>query len=160
MSKDTSITYLTGDATVPRVAGPKVIAHVCNDIGKWGKGFVLAVSKRWKEPESQYREWHQNQNDFLLGSIQIVQVADELWVANMIGQRGIKTASNGAPPIRYDALEQCLAKLAESAKIRNASVHMPRIGCGLAGGKWELVEPLIVKCLCANDVSVHVYDFA
>ncbi|MEV6001124.1 Appr-1-p processing protein, partial [Streptomyces griseomycini] len=27
--------------------GVKVIAHVCNDIGGWGKGFVLAVSRRW-----------------------------------------------------------------------------------------------------------------
>ena len=36
------IVYVRGDATVPSVKGVKVIAHVCNDIGGWGKGFVLA----------------------------------------------------------------------------------------------------------------------
>ena len=40
-----------------------------------------------------------------------------------------------------------------------ASAHMPRIGCGLAGGRWELIEPLIVKTLCQRNVPVTVYDF-
>jgi hypothetical protein len=35
---------------------------------------------------------------------------------------------------------------------------MPRIGCGLAGGKWERVEPLIVARLVGADVPVTVYD--
>jgi O-acetyl-ADP-ribose deacetylase (regulator of RNase III) len=29
----------------------------------------------------------------------------------------------------------------------SASVRMPRIGCGLAGGEWEKAEPLIVDPL-------------
>ena len=45
------IIYLKGDATKPEGLGTKIIAHVCNDVGLWGKGFVLAVSKRWKFPE-------------------------------------------------------------------------------------------------------------
>ena len=36
--------------------GNKVIAHICNDGGGWGKGFVLAVSARWPEPEREYRK--------------------------------------------------------------------------------------------------------
>jgi len=52
------ITYVTGDATdVAHVPGKKIIAHVCNDIGRWGKGFVLSVSRRWPEPEKAYRQW-------------------------------------------------------------------------------------------------------
>src|SRR5205823_6841477 len=51
------ITYLKGDATCPQAKGVKIICHVCNDIGGWGKGFVLALSKRWSEPEAAYRKW-------------------------------------------------------------------------------------------------------
>ncbi len=40
------ISYLVGDATTPDTQGPKIISHICNDIGAWGKGFVLAISKR------------------------------------------------------------------------------------------------------------------
>nr|WP_078968142.1 MULTISPECIES: hypothetical protein [unclassified Streptomyces] len=33
------ITYVRGDATSPHGKGAKVIAHVRNDLGGWGKGF-------------------------------------------------------------------------------------------------------------------------
>lgn len=156
----TEITYLKGDATSPQAKGNRIIAHVCNDIGGWGKGFVVALSKRWPQPEKDFRAWHREraQNDFGLGQIRLVPVQDYLWVANMIGQRGIKTGSKG-PPIRYEAIEQCLQTLTEEALKLEASVHMPRIGCGLAGGKWERIEPIIARTLLARGVSVFVYDF-
>lgn len=155
----TPLTIIKGDATSPQAKGRKVIAHLCNDLGGWGKGFVLAISRRWPEPERDYRQWHRGRasNDFALGATRLVQVAPDAWVANMVGQRGIRTGSAG-PPIRYDAVERCLASLADQAHALGASVHMPRIGCGLAGGAWNRVEPIILRTLCARDISVTVYD--
>ncbi|MFC9956543.1 macro domain-containing protein [Streptomyces nigra] len=153
------ITHVRGDATVPSVKGVKVIAHVCNDIGGWGKGFVLAVSRRWPEPEESYRAWHRERasNDFGLGAVQLVQVERHVWVANMIGQRGVRTGSKGVP-VRYEAIDAALERLAEKAADLGASVHMPRIGCGLAGGKWSRMEPLITGRLVRRGISVTVYD--
>lgn len=155
------ITYLKGDATSPQSSGIKIIAHISNDIGGWGKGFVLAISKRWQEPEKAYREWHRNRasNNFALGNIQLIQVEPHIYVANMIGQRGTKTGRSTGVPVRYEAIESCLEKLSIEAKELKASVHMPRIGCGLSGGKWDRVEPLIKKTLLENDIDVYVYDF-
>ena len=70
------IEYVRGDATAPQGKGVKLIAHVCNDLGGWGKGFVLAISRRWPEPEAAYRRWHRERsgNDFGLGAVQYVQV--------------------------------------------------------------------------------------
>jgi O-acetyl-ADP-ribose deacetylase (regulator of RNase III) len=157
---ESPIRYLKGDATQPQAKGPKIIAHICNDRGGWGKGFVLAVSKRWEEPEAAYRKWHRerSENDFGLGAVQLVEVGPNLWVANMVSQHGMKTGSNG-PPIRYEAVAQCLEKLAALAKAHRASVHMPRIGTGLAGGTWEKIEPLIREHLCEQGVRVTVYDW-
>jgi O-acetyl-ADP-ribose deacetylase (regulator of RNase III) len=152
----TAITYLKGDATCPQAKGVKLICHICNDIGKWGKGFVLAVSKRWGEPEAEYHAWYAA--GFKLGEVQFVQVEDYIWVANMIGQKGIKTGSSG-PPIRYDAVAACLEKVAAKAVELGASVHMPRIGCGLAGGEWAKIEPLVEEHLCGRGVAATVYDF-
>lgn len=154
------IKYIKGDATSPQAKGVKIIAHICNDLGGWGKGFVLAISKRWKEPETSYRKWHRerSENDFELGNIQIIQVEKFVYVCNMIGQRGMKTGSNGVP-IRYEAVNKCLEKLSDVAKELNASVHMPRIGCGLAGGKWEKIEPIIKENLIKNEIDTIVYDF-
>jgi O-acetyl-ADP-ribose deacetylase (regulator of RNase III) len=156
----TPLRFVRGDATSPQAKGPKVIAHVCNDLGGWGKGFVLAISRRWPEPEQAYRDWHRHRaaNDFGLGATQLVQVRPDIWVANMVGQHGMRRGSAG-PPIRYDAVARCLATLADDAAHLGASVHMPRIGCGLAGGRWESIEPLVLATLCTNDIPTTVYDF-
>lgn len=156
----TQITYLKGDATQPQAKGNKIIAHVCNDLGGWGKGFVLAISKRWSEPEAEYRKWHRHRakNNFGLGAVQFVEVNQYTYIANMIGQRGTKTGSKG-PPVRYAAIEECLTIVAEKTQELSASVHMPRIGCGLAGGKWEKIEPLIEQILCSSEIDVYVYDY-
>lgn len=153
----TSIQYVKGDATNPLGGGTKIICHCCNDVGKWGKGFVLALSKKWPEPEEAYRRWYRERDGFALGEIQLVQVAPDIRVANMIGQHGVHEGSSG-PPIRYDAIRTCLGKLAAEAVKLAASIHMPRIGCGLAGGKWERIEPLIEETLCQADLAVTVYD--
>ncbi len=157
----TDITYVDGDATAPRGEGPRIICHICNDIGGWGRGFVTAISKRWQEPETQYRHWHSQgeSGEFSLGEIQVVEVEPTLSVANMIAQHGIRS-KGGVPPIRYDSLEQCLAKLAKHAAAAGASVHMPRIGCGLAGGTWPEVEAIVKSTLGQASVPVTVYDFA
>jgi O-acetyl-ADP-ribose deacetylase (regulator of RNase III) len=148
-----------GDATRPTAPGPKILVHVCNDIGGWGKGFVLAISKRWKAPEQAFRAWHQSGADFELGNVQFVQVEEDLWIANLIGQHKIHKDENGNPPIRYDAIRQGLSKIQAKAKELNATVHMPRIGCGLAGGKWEQIQPILEEELLAFGIEVTVYDF-
>jgi O-acetyl-ADP-ribose deacetylase (regulator of RNase III) len=153
------IEYVRGDATAPQGKGVKVIAHVCNDLGGWGKGFVLAVSRRWPEPEAAYRRWHRERarNDFGLGSVQLVRVGPYVWVANLIGQHGIRTGSKGVP-VRYEAIGAALCLLGDRALEQEASVHMPRIGCGLSGGKWERIEPLVTAGLVERGVTVTVYD--
>jgi len=153
------ISYCKGDATAPAVEGAKIVCHVCNDVGGWGKGFVLALSKRWPGPEAQYRDWYKSgeSGGFRLGAIQLVEVESDLWVANMVAQHGTRP-SGSVPPLRYDALQVCLTALADGARSRQASVHMPRIGCGLAGGSWPEVEAIIMATLAAGGVPVYVYD--
>ena len=155
----TEITYRVGDATAPAAEGNRIIAYVCNDIGGWGKGFVLALSRRWPQPESDFRAWYagRDQNDFGLGAVRFVQVEPEVWVANMVGQHGLRR-SGGKPPIRYEAIEAALATVARQATALVASVHMPRIGCGLAGGTWGEVEPIVRRTLSAPGIETFVYD--
>lgn len=163
--------YLKGDATVPQAKGPKLIVHICNDQNGWGAGFVLAISKRWSYPEAMYRQWYrqreaiqnpdpeaivQTTGRFQLGETQLVLVQPGVAVVNMIAQAGMRTGSKG-PPIRYDALRTCLEHVNDYAETFKASVHMPRIGCGLAGGKWDMVEPIVQETLMDRDV--YVYDF-
>lgn len=158
------ITYLQGDATHPVGDGPKIIMHVCNDRGGWGAGFVLALSKRWSEPEQAYRSLKQ----YARGSVQMVSVdqgRDHIFVANMIAQRGYGASNSRRHksdepdreiPLDYDALAACLDAVSVRARFIPSTVHAPRIGCGLAGGAWDRVEPLIAEAF--GDVPVFIYD--
>jgi O-acetyl-ADP-ribose deacetylase (regulator of RNase III) len=153
------ITYVRGDATSPQGKGVKLIVHCCNDLGGWGKGFVLALSRRWPGPEAAYRRWHRERagNDFGPGVAQFVRVEPYVWVANVVGQRGTRTGRKGVP-VRYEAIDAGLEKVAAKAAELGASVHMPRIGCGLAGGTWPRVEPLVTDRLVSRAIAVTVYD--
>jgi O-acetyl-ADP-ribose deacetylase (regulator of RNase III) len=174
------IKFIKGDATNPTDGNTKIIGHICNDIGGWGKGFVMALSQRWKKPELEYRNWfkkdeldqtdtvqferlesrdkYSNEKKFELGNVQFVKVADDIWIANMIAQRGIRPNEDGVPPIRYTYVSECLERVRHFAKRQNASVHMPRIGCGLAGGQWNEIEEIINKNLIAHEIKTVVYD--
>ncbi|QXV57394.1 macro domain-containing protein [Amycolatopsis sp. TNS106] len=151
-----TLQYVTGDATQPVTTGSRVIAHVCNDRGGWGKGFVVALSRRWPELEDAYRAWARR-SDFCLGAVDLVRVESETWIANMVAQHGYRSASNPVP-LRYDALEKALSTVAKRAGDLGASVHLPRIGCGLAGGTWEHIAPLIERTLTIQGIPTTVYD--
>lgn len=154
------IIYLKGDATEPIGDGCKIIAHVCNNKGGWGAGFVLALSKKWKEPEIKYK-LSISKYKFELGDISTLFVEDDIAVVNMIAQDGY-VSENNPVAIRYDALERCFYKILhniESVLFKESiSIHMPRIGCGLAGGSWDKIEPIIKKVFSENDIQVYIYD--
>lgn len=154
------INYLKGDATAPQAKGNKIIAHICNTLGGWGRGFVEAISARWEEPEKAYRAWHRNKakNDFGLGNIQVIQVEPYIWVVNMIAQQGLRAGSKG-PPIRYEALHTCLENLALKTIELHASIHMPKIGTGIAGGKWDKIEKMIEEVYLNKAIQIYIYDY-
>jgi len=144
------ITYVTGDATEPIGDGLKVIAHCCNDLGVWGAGFVLALSRKWPGPEAAYKRM-----ECVPGRVSAVEVAPGVTVANIIGQEGCWW-EEGTPPIRYSWIRDGFETIRLSYP--GHSIHMPRIGCGLAGGEWSVMERVIEETLCAHDVAVYVYD--
>ena len=153
------ITYLNGDATEPVGNGRKIIAHVTNDEGGWGAGFVLAIDKMSPEPkkmyQSMYRYWTQsNKLLFLpLGTVNYAKVNNDTYVANMTAQH--RTIRSVAKPVCYKSLEHCLKNVSEFARREGATVHMPRIGCGLAGGDWRVVESIIDEVMYHEDVFVY-----
>ena len=70
----------------------------------------------------------------------------------------LSTGYTGETHPHHHAEEEALARLADKALELGASVHMPRIGCGLAGGTWSRVEPLITERLVRRGIAVTVYD--
>lgn len=162
-----TIHYCYGNIAEPiSTAQPRsIIVHACNDRGFWpDAGAAGAISQRWIRARRAYRDWAQRLNPsepFALGQLRLVCVETDpqnsptRYVANLITVASIE-AEGQLPLLRYDALAQCLITLASFARILNASLHMPYLGCGHAGGDWPIVERLITTYLA--DAQVIVYD--
>jgi O-acetyl-ADP-ribose deacetylase (regulator of RNase III) len=149
--------YLIGDATEP-TQKPALICHVCNDKGRWGSGFVVAVSKKNDAPQKLYESWHKEcGGDLPLGSVQTAPYTEGCTVANMVGQHDTKPI-NGEPPIRYKALRQALKSVYHYAGQNNLTVHMPRIGAQRSGGDWVKIQKIIKEEM--GDIETYVYTLS
>ncbi len=151
------IEYLFGDARKPRGTGKRLIAHIVNDgAAKWGGGFALEVAKEWSFIQDEFQEWvDQDRGNLTLGNVHSAEISDDLSIVHMVAQRGY--GPSGQPRIRYAALSDALSQLREIAARQGASVHMPRIGTGQAGGNWELIRDLIDEHLVRRGIPVFVY---
>ena len=155
-----NITYVNGDATKPvrlKEDSDVFICHITNNLGGWGAGFTGALSARWPEPEMVYRNsWDDGR--VALGVIDIVRTEELISVVNMCAQNGYRSASNPVA-VDYDYLGECFATLDKfvSEQKGNCELHMPRIGCGLAGGKWDKVLEVMEQSV--PKVPIVVYDF-
>jgi Zn-dependent peptidase ImmA (M78 family) len=153
------ITYVTGDALSPVADGPAIVAHVVNDATpNWGgRGFAQAVRERMPHVQEDFRMWVRLHRPlFRLGESRLYKISATRWIETMICQEGY--GPSVSPRLRYAPLQACLIRLADHALAHEATVHMPRIGAGQAGGSWEIIEELIGQEVCGRGVLVNVYD--
>lgn len=152
-----TIKYLTGDATQPCESGKQIniIAHIVNNRGLWGRGFVMSLGNRYPETEEYYR-YLSGHKALILGNTNFVKIHTHLWVCNMVAQDGVRSIINRNPLGDYSHLKGCLYQLRTIAFGYDAAIHMPRIGTGFAGGDWRIIRKMINELL--SDIPVFVYD--
>jgi O-acetyl-ADP-ribose deacetylase (regulator of RNase III) len=147
---------LRGDASEPFGAEPKLLLQVVNDQASvWGGGFAKQSRKKWPQAQSRFREWVLEGRQLRLGNIHSVSVRDDLTLVSLIAQHGFKPSAG--PRLRYAALFSALEKVASLAIAKGATVHMPRIGTGEAGGDWKIIEGIVQETLTARGITVTVY---
>lgn len=182
--------YVKGDVTRPTGEGEKpiIIPHVVNDMGRWGSGFVNAITNRWGEgPRRCYLSWANAgkmdvavakalekefnihisfETDFELGGLQCIAVPNGITIANMVAQHQVRGMDpTGRPPIRYWALARAMKAVFDEVWInyRNKSrlpeIHCPKFGSDLAQGRWEVIEQMILEIWIDAGVEVTIYEF-
>lgn len=169
-----NIKFIDADITKPIATNAiTIILHVVNDIGVMGAGVARALFMKWPNVRSDYIEWFNFQTinsltgkiirPFGIGKCQLIEAnLPDIYVINMVGQNGIRRYSN-MTPINYYAVDRCLQEVERLAVEmekhfeRKVEIHMPRIGCGLAGGNWNKIEPLVLKNI-KHPVTVYDYE--
>jgi Zn-dependent peptidase ImmA (M78 family) len=153
-----AIKYRRGDASEPVGTGPKLLLQLTNDRAQiWGGGFAGQIRRKWPHAQTNFREWTFDRANLKLGNIHVFEVKPDLALVSLIGQHGFGQSKSG-PRVRYGALFEALQQVGDTAAARSASVHMPRIGTGAAGGSWSIIEGIIRETLIARNISVTVYD--
>lgn len=152
--------YVTADVTRPDAKGPVVVAHLTNDASRaWGRqGVARALSTRFPEVAHSYHYWTISSPDHLrLGQVHIVEASVDppIRVASMVAQHGYGPGSS--PRIVYSALADALNEVGKAAVAIGAEVHLPRIGTGQAGGRWDLIEAEIDESLIRRHIPVVIY---
>jgi O-acetyl-ADP-ribose deacetylase (regulator of RNase III) len=155
-----------------------VIVHSVNCIGGVG-GLAGAIARKWPKNAEQYRAHVKRQTlpIMLLGSVFEVNVAHNVVVANLFGQNNVGTRERQT---EYSALIAGFKSIAQTRFIGNdtqtfitygmgdrefpidlTDIYIPyKIGCGLGGGEWNIVEEIINKAFekSFNDVYICRYE--
>ncbi len=158
--KEKYIKYIVGDITNPIGNDNRFIIHCCNDCGKMGKGVAKALYEKWPQVRNKFIESYNQSFNSNLGDIQTVKIDKHLVVINIIGQHGIQCNENAIPPIRYDAIRECLKKVYILCSKHNASVHAPMFGAGLAGGNWVEISKIIYEELILSEKNINVIVYS
>ncbi len=158
-SEKVNYAEVVGDALAPRGGGECIIAHVVPDTSvAWGGwGFANQLKKKYPETWRSYQAVAELKGlPLTLGKCFEGKIANQVHLLNMVAQHGV--GQSKSPRIRYAALEKCLCHLVEWAKELNATVHMPRIGAGHAGGDWNVIRELILDIVVKQGIGVTVYS--
>ncbi len=152
------IRLLHGSILEPRNGGRKIICQLVNDKAiKWGGGVARKIAKRFPDAENDFtKQVIQIPRNQRLGQAIFSKANEETLIASLIGQEGF--GQSLFPRIRYSALQDCFEQVAAYAASVGASVHMPKIGTGSAGGNWSTIEEMLDDLMVRAGLTVTVYD--
>ena len=146
------ITYVLGNLLE---AKEKVIIHGCNNHGVMGSGVAIQIRQKWPNVYDVYNLKHQVFG-LELGTIIPVETAEGKIIVNAITQDGF--GRDGVRYVSYTAIEKCFELINKKAlDWEVTAMALPRIGAGLGGGEWAVIEEIITRT--AKNYTPVVYDF-
>lgn len=114
---------------------------ICHQINPhvMGAGLALAIRRRYPKHYEDFLEW---KRDHGVGDILITTYYWPLIIIGMCAQGTY--GRDGGTHTNYPAFSECLTLVDYEALRRSSKVYFPyKIGCGLAGGNWQLIYDLI-----------------
>lgn len=139
-----------------------VIVHGCNCFCTMGAGIAPQMNKHFG-CATYPMELIQKGDINKLGNIdyqkRVIEYAEfkKLIIVNAYTQYFYgQNSPNCTQALDYEALTLCLRKINHIFTMKH--IGLPQIGCGLAGGDWEIVKEIIKKELNDCKVTVVIYE--
>lgn len=119
-----------------------IIAHGCNAQGVMGSGVAKGIREKFPTAYKHYKyKYDEHGYGLHLGDVHVIPITEKhLYVANMITQEVYGTSGNRY--VSYDAVDECFDNLFARNRYKYP-VNIPKIGAGLGGGDWSVIESII-----------------
>ena len=148
------IKYVDGDLiTLAKHGAFDVIFHCCNCFCTMGSGIAPQIKTAFPEAyEVDCKTTSGDKNK--LGTITYTENSKPT-VVNLYGQFGYGNRKLGLPDVDYDALRSAIKQMKE--KFSGKIFGGPKIGAGLAGGDWSVIEKIIEEEMRGEFVTIVNY---
>lgn len=142
--------YLKGDL-LSVVKSNNIIVHGCNSRGVMGSGVAKAVREKYPDCFKKYVE-DLSYGKKRLGEVSWYQVvpSETIFIGNAITQSDYGRDSS-LRYVSYDAIDTCFSDIFHVAKKYGMNVNIPKIGAGLGGGDWSIIEKIIIRNAVKKD---------
>lgn len=127
------------------------IAHGCNCFCAMGAGVAYQLAQAFKQIEAIDRDTVPGSRA-KLGDLTYATHDNDVNVCY-----NLYTQYEPGPCVDYGAIFNVFKYLSQIRKNSTRSLYIPRIGAGIAGGDWKLIEKLIN--LAAPNISIIVVDY-
>ena len=140
-----------------------IIVHGCNAKGVMGSGIAKLIKEKYPKAFEDYQKFCScRYQEELIGRIIPSVQPNGTIIINAITQMNYGT--DGRKYVSYDAVDQCLDRVASDLMFKDllgrykkerTTIAMPKIGAGLGGGEWTVIEAIIAHRLRDHDVLVY-----
>ena len=146
----------------PNLFGIKkgIICHQVNCQNVMGAGLAKAIYEQFPIVKKEYHKSFKNfSKSDIFGKYFLVELSSELFVANIYSQ--FKYGNSNKTGIIYTDIKTLINAIKNIAeKYSKYNIYIPeKIGCGLAGGNWELVKNEIKNLKLSNLCFLNTYTF-
>ena len=132
--------------------------YICQQVncqGRMASGIAKQIRTKWPIVYTSYaKKCSDTSPELILGDIQVVNLPTNQYMINMFSQLGY--GYDGMRYTSYDAFWNCLNLIKEIVP-KGRKIGFPyRIGCGLGGANWPVIETMIEQVL-NKDYDVWIY---
>jgi O-acetyl-ADP-ribose deacetylase (regulator of RNase III) len=146
------IKYIDGDL-LELASNFDVIAHGCNCFCTMGSGIAPQIKAKY--PDAYTADCATVKGDInKLGTISYAEMPN-ITVVNIYSQFDTKGRRQGKMDLDYNALRSGIKLMKE--RYSGKRFGLPRIGSGLGGGSWEIIEKIIEEEMRGEYVTIVRY---
>lgn len=151
LKKGTNMNYIQGNL-IKAIKNHKIdiAIHNCNCFCTMGKGIALGLKNNFPSVYSVDCLTKKGDRE-KLGTYSTCTLANGVHICNGYGQF---TYFDKNDMLYYGAVESYLKKINDDFD-KNLTIGMPKIGAGLAGGNWNIIEEIIQNSLKGRIINVY-----